>query len=123
MIPAETLEELTCLRNRVEDLEAELAEIKARREDAVSALHRAFGLPFGEARLLSVLAEGGIQNRDRLLAACDNSDGNIRLADSMVKRIRRRLPWLKILTHYNFGYELDGESLAAVRAAIRRGNT
>jgi predicted dithiol-disulfide oxidoreductase (DUF899 family) len=37
----------------------------------------------------------------------------------MVKRLRRALPWLRIKTHYGYGYEMAPESIARVRQAMQ----
>jgi DNA-binding response OmpR family regulator len=121
MIPQETLRELVQLRERVADLEAELAELKTTsREDELN-VHRLLNLPVGVSKMLIALARGGIMSREQLIHyGCDNhEEGSLRLVDSMVKRLRRALPWLRIKTHYGYGYEMAPESIARVRQAMR----
>lgn len=124
MIPAETLRELVQLRNRVSDLEAELAGLRSCAPDQELALRQNLGLPIGLTRMLLALSKGGILSREQLLyCGCDNPDGEPRLVDSMVMRIRRRLPWITIEAHYGYGYELQGEGLRRVREAMKSKET
>jgi DNA-binding response OmpR family regulator len=123
MIPQETLRELVQLRERVADLEAELAELKTtNREDEIN-VHRNLNLTVGVSKMLIALARGGIMSREQLIHyGCDNhEEGSLRLVDSMVKRLRKQLPWVKIKTHYGYGYELEADSIIRVRAAMRGG--
>jgi DNA-binding response OmpR family regulator len=120
-IPQETLSELVALRQRVSDLEAEMAEFKSQQADELRNVHQTFGTSIGQTRMLVALAKGGIMSREQLMHfGVDNHEfGSYRLVDTMIKRIRRAVPWIKITTHYGLGYELTGESLAMVRAAMR----
>lgn len=120
-IPQETLSELVALRQRVSDLEAELAEFKSQQADELRNLHQTFGTSIGQTRMLIALAKGGIMSREQLMHfGVDNAEfGDIRLVDTMIKRIRRAVPWIEITTHYGLGYELTGDSLSRVRAAMR----
>jgi len=120
MIPQETLRELVQLRERVADLEAELAELKNLDRANELNVHRNLGLPVGIAKMTIALARGGIMSREQLIHyGCDNSEGSLRLVDSMVKRIRQRLPWIRITAHYGYGYELEADSITRVRQAMR----
>lgn len=122
MIPRDTLEELTALRQRVADLEAELAELKNTDRQEELRLREAFGLTVGVTKMLLGMSRGGIMSREQLahIAYGENDvDGDPRRVDSTIKRIRQRLPWIRINSHYGYGYELDPESVVAVRAAMR----
>jgi len=121
MIPQETLRELVQLRERVADLEAELAELKTTDRNAELNVHRDLNLTVGVSKMLIALARGGIMSREQLIHyGCANSEeGSLRLVDSMVKRLRKQLPWLHIKTHYGYGYEMESESIARVRQAMR----
>lgn len=129
-IPRETLEELTQLRARNEELEAMIRDGRKAKDDAVTALRRNTGLTVGQARMLAALAQGGIMTREQLLDSqfghCDTADAyemDIRNVDSTIKRLRKALarvmPKVVITAHYGLGYELAGESLAAVRRMIK----
>jgi hypothetical protein len=37
----------------------------------------------------------------------------------MVKRVRKKVPALKIITHYGVGYELAPESISQVRQVMK----
>jgi DNA-binding response OmpR family regulator len=121
MIPQETLRELVQLRDRVADLEAELAELKNTDRQDELRLRDAIGLTIGVTKMLCALARGGIMSREQLMHhGVDNYDcGSLRLVDSMVKRIRKQVPWIRIKTHYGYGYELEAGSLARVREMMR----
>lgn len=121
VVPTETLQELIALRQRVADLEAEIEDLRGKRHDAVKALHANLGTSVGESMMLTALAQGGVLHREQLLAFAHKGAfvDDVRLVDSAVKRIRKRLPWIQIQSHYGFGYELEGESLVRVREAMR----
>jgi DNA-binding response OmpR family regulator len=121
MIPQETLKELVHLRERVADLEAEIAELKTTDREAEINVHRNLGLTVGVSKMIIALARGGIMSREQLIhyGVDNHEEGSLRLVDSMVKRIRKQLPWVKIHTHYGYGYELDAESILRVRDAMK----
>lgn len=120
MIPRETLDELVFLRNRVSDLEAEIANLKGQHQDELLNVHQHLGTTIGQSRMLIAMAKGGIMSREQLMHfGIQNAEwGDVRLVDTMIKRIRQRLPWIAIETHYGIGYELTGDGLARVRAAM-----
>jgi len=121
MIPQETLRELVQLRERVADLEAELAELKNVKVEHELGVRKAFDLSPGTSKMLLALARGGIMSREQLMhhGCAAGADHDLRLVDSQVKRIRQRLPWVQIKSHYGYGYELAPESVARVRAAAK----
>lgn len=122
-IPQETLRELVHLRERVADLEAELAELKNTKREDELRLRAALGTGPGVTRTLLALTRGGIMSREQLLHhGCANGEDNgLRLVDSQIKRIRRRLPWIKIRSHYGYGYELAPESIKEIRSILSGG--
>lgn len=121
MIPQETLRELVQLRERVADLEAELADLKRTDQQQELNLRQNLQMPMGETRLLLALARGGIMSREQLVHCVRGDEDNIRNVDSQVKRIRQRLPWIRpyLTSHYGYGYELTGEGLKRVREAMK----
>lgn len=121
MIPTETLQELTQLRERVAYLEAELDLLRDSNGKKVELLVRAFGIKVSTARLLVALAKGGILTRDQAmgLELSRVSDCDYRSLDSLIKRARQQLPWLKITTVYGLGYCLDdAASMKRIRSAL-----
>jgi len=120
VIPQQTLDELVALRNRVSDLEAELANLKGQQQDQLLNVHQNLGATVGQSRMLIAMAKGGIMSREQLMHfGIQNAEwGDIRLVDSMIKRIRQRLPWITIEAHYGIGSELTGDSLTRVHAAM-----
>jgi DNA-binding response OmpR family regulator len=122
MIPRETLQELVQLRQEVAELKAELSELKNTDRQDELQLRSALGLTVGVTKMLLGMVRGGIMSREQLahIAYGENDvDGDPRRVDSTIKRIRQRLPWVVIHTHYGYGYELDADSVARVRAAMR----
>jgi hypothetical protein len=107
------------LRNRVEELEAEITYLKSHDNNALNAIRLALGVTIGEARTLLLLSRGGIINNEQIIDAyCDGPAENPVLARDAIKRIRKRVPDLTIRSHYGFGYELEDESLKRVRRII-----
>lgn len=119
-IPRETLEELTRLRDRVAYLEAELALARDDDSRRIERVMSGYRITVGQARLLIALARGGVLTLDQAvgldLFRIDDCDP--RSLDSHIKRLRCRLPWLKIRSLYGLGYELEEESLVAVRKVM-----
>ena len=116
------LREIAALKDRIEDLEAEIAEMKAALARDAENIFRAFDVTVYQARTLAMLATGRIMTRDSLARVCLKGDGeNVRNVDWQIKRIRMRNTGLTIKTVYNAGYCLEGESLKMVRAAINEG--
>lgn len=121
MIPPETLAELTQLRERVAYLEAELELLRDTKGKQIERLVQAFGITVGTARLLLVLSKGGILTRDQAigLELSRVSDCDYRSLDSLIKRARQKLPWLRITTVYGLGYSLDDAlSMKRIRAVV-----
>lgn len=121
MIPPETLAELTQLRDRVAYLEAELELLRDTRGKQIERLVHAFDVTVGTARLLLALSKGGILTRDQAigLELSRVSDCDYRSLDSLIKRARQKLPWLKITTVYGLGYSLDDpKSIKRIRNAV-----
>jgi DNA-binding response OmpR family regulator len=121
MIPQETLKELVQLRERVADLEAELAEIRHVDRLQELSLHQNLGLSIGLTKMLCVFSRGGILSREQLIHYARGDEDIIRNVDSCVKRLRQRLPWIRadLVSHYGYGYELRGEGLKRVRDAMK----
>lgn len=119
MIPRETLHELVNLRDRVQLLEREIVDMKTLNRDELNALRKAYGVTIGEARVLRVMARGGIISNDQICDAYCDGDKNPLLARDAVKRLRKRLPDIKIRSHYGFGYEIEDDSLKAVRLVMK----
>jgi DNA-binding response OmpR family regulator len=112
--------ELVELRERVADLEAELADLKNTKAQDELKLKEATGLSPGTSKMLLALSRGGIMSRVQLLChGCANGEDNdVRLVDSQIKRLRKKAPWIRVITHYGYGYELAPESVKKVRELI-----
>lgn len=122
VVPPETLQELTALRQRVEYLEAENALLRDLDSARIKAVMDAYGITVVQARTLIALARGGVLTRDIAVGLELNRvrDADPRSLDSCVKRLRQALPWLKIKSLYGLGYELEPEALKAVRQVIQQ---
>lgn len=120
-IPAETLQELCQLRDRVQYLEAELALYRDENNADTERVMKAFGVTFQQARTLIALARGGILTRDMAVALNLNRvrDADPRSLDSCIKRLRIALPQIEIKSHYGLGYELSPAFTKRVRQVLR----
>jgi len=112
--------EVTALRERVEELEAQLAAITERVEIGVEWLSRRWGLTRKQARILCALSTGHIMSRDRLASlGCVREYTDVRNIDTTIKHLRRKMPDIKIKSMYGLGYMIDGDELKYVRAAMK----
>lgn len=125
-IPRETLQELVALRNRVADLEAEIAMLTDADACQIERLTRTLHITVGQAHLLAAFARTGFLSHAQLTegslvrgAADPSPELTMINSNSRLKRLRKRLPWLKIESIYGLGYEVEGESLARLRAIMR----
>jgi DNA-binding response OmpR family regulator len=114
-------DELAFLRDRVAALEYEIAR---RDRDAISdiaAIMSATGLAVGLARMLKALATGQVMSRDRLAVLCCHSEnGDIRLVDSQIKRLRQQLPsGVHIKSLYGIGYCIAQDDLDHARKFMK----
>lgn len=120
MIPQETLRELTQLRQQVADLQAELALLRDVGNRKIERLVSRLGVTVGQARTINAMMQG-VLTRDQALGLDLHrvDDSFPRALDSLIKHLRRRLPWLKIETIYGLGYEItDAESRQRIREAL-----
>lgn len=120
MIPQETLRELSDLRARVADLEERERLLFEERSHAVKSLRLAFPkLSVSHARMIWAMSRGKIMERAALMALigadefCDE-----RIIDSHIKRIRRCVPDIAIMSHYGIGYELCEPWVTRVKAIV-----
>ena len=112
--------ELAFLRDRVEYLEMEIARRDTDAESGVAEIMRVSGLSMGLARMLKALSNGQVMTRDRLSVLCCHEDSAaVRNVDSQIRRLRRRLPMLKIKNLYGFGYCLESSSIAKARQIMK----
>ena len=92
-------------------------------------------MPIGRA-LDIVAPHHAISRKTRFVGPCPGCGGTDRFsininkpntdpveARQMVKRVRKKVPALKIITHCGVGYELAPESASAVRQAMRSGSS
>jgi hypothetical protein len=121
MIPRETLQELIKLRERVADLEAEIAMLRDHDTAQVKAIRSAFNCTTQQARTIIAMSRGILTRQQALdMDIPRTEDASLLSLDSCIKRIRKRFPSLKIRSHYGIGYELDPESRNAVRHILKK---
>ena len=114
------LEEIAKLRDQVSWLEAEVARLSSVDEDDVARVARHRKVTKGQAKALVAFATGKTFSRERLASIIlKDEDGGIRNVDSAIKRLRRRVPWLKISTLYGIGYCVDEPMLSELRRFVR----
>jgi DNA-binding response OmpR family regulator len=111
MIPQATLDELVQLRNRVADLEAELAMVKVRDDDVViDALRKRYGLTKTEARFLNFLADGRPHTKHAcLVAAGSGKTDETKIMDVYACKVRRKIGMWAIETIWGEGYRIGAE--------------
>ena len=113
-------QEIATLRARNDYLEAEVAALKevAPGADCVP-LQRKFKLTKQQAKLLYVLADGKVKNKGWLCEQIYIKAYEVdKLSDVVVCQVRKKIAPLKITTHWGVGYQLEGESLEAVRGVL-----
>lgn len=121
MIPRETLQELTQLRERVAYLEAEIAMLRDVDSSKIERLTRTLSITVGQAHILAAFSRSGFLSHNQITAIQPGEDRDsspeltMLNSASRLKRLRKRLPWLKIDSIYGLGYEVDGESLKTLR--------
>jgi DNA-binding response OmpR family regulator len=109
--------DLQILRERIEVLEFELAE--ALRSDAVAPLQLRYGLTRQQAALLAFLLDGRVHTYDGAAVAigsvthCSKNSINV-----LISGIRRKLPWVRIVSVRMTGHYLAPESIARIKAEI-----
>lgn len=120
MIPPETLQELTQLRDRVAYLEAELELLRDTRNKKIERLVSGLGITVGQARTILAMMQGVLTREQAMgLDLHRVSDCDYRSLDSLIKHLRRRLPWIRISTIYGLGYEItDPASRQRIKATL-----
>lgn len=118
--------EIAQLRRENEHLSAQLAyraeERATPHQEQIAAIMARSRFTVGECEVLISLATGRTHTRDMILPftrAKGEGDNNDRNADSMIKRIRKKLRSnITITTLYGIGYIVEGDSLKALRKFI-----
>lgn len=109
--------DLQALRDRVEVLEFELAE--ALRVDLVAPLQLRYGLTRQQAALLAYLLDGRVHTYDGAAVAIGSATNwSKNSINVLISGIRRKLPWIKIISVRMTGHFLAPESIARIRAEI-----
>lgn len=108
------------LRERVEVLEFEIAAMKSNIDQQGLVLKDKFGLTPAQARILAKLSDGRLLTRDWYV---ENSRAGDEMCESLLSvhifRIRKKIAPLIIRTpNWSRAYQLEGDSLAAIRAVI-----
>ena len=120
-IPLETLQELEALRQRVEELEYDLASLKSTAETEVVALMDYYDLTATEGRLVRALAyaAGAPLSRPTIAEAVCGEIEDLRTVDSHVKRIRGKVGGrLPIDSIYGIGYRLLPDTAKEAREVM-----
>lgn len=117
-LPIEVTIELKHLRNRVEELEAELRRRDAVFHADVQKLRSHLKLSVGEAAIVALLADGNAHSREQMMEACDTDANSERSIDSFMKRIRKK-GQLTFRAEYGLGYALSAESFQLVRKILK----
>lgn len=120
-IPLETLREMEALRQRVEELEYELGELRSKVDFEVANLMDFYDLTHNEARIVRALtlAHGAPLERSAICESMSGEIDYIRTVDSHIKRIRRKCAGrLAIHSLYGIGYRILQEDAKAVRAVM-----
>lgn len=120
MIPPESLAELTKLRDRVAYLEAELDLARDAHNKKIERLIAGLGISVNQARTIMAMDRKVLTRQAAMgLDLHRVSDCEYRSLDSLIKHMRRRVPWLKVRTIYGLGYIIDDpESLKRIHAAL-----
>jgi DNA-binding winged helix-turn-helix (wHTH) protein len=117
------MREIGALRQRVAELEAEIADMRDSFDIRAENIWRAFDVTVYHSRVLAALASGRIMTRDQLMRLCLREETeDPRHVDCQIKRIRMRNTGLKITSVYGAGYVVEGESLVRLRAAMKGEN-
>ncbi len=107
------------LRQRVDELEAELEHLKESVDAGIEWLCIRWNLTRGQAKIIKALSTGHIMSRERLLTLFHrNENTEIRNVDSQIKRIRKKMPDINIRTVYGLGYIIEGADLRKAREAM-----
>lgn len=86
----------------------------------IVALRDAFRITIAEASGLALMARGGVVPPAAIRDVyCDRPDTDPIEARQMVKRIRKKAPAIRIITHWGEGYELAPETMTTVRQVMR----
>lgn len=114
------MREIGALRQRVAELEAEIADMRSGFDIRTENIWKAFNVTSYQARIIAAMAGGRIMTRDQLMNLCLRDDTeDPRHVDCQIKRIRQRNTGLEITSVYGVGYVIEGDSLARVRAAMK----
>lgn len=110
-------DELQALRDRIEVLEFELAE--ALRVDAIAPLQVRYGLRRQWAAVLAYMLDGQIKTYDGTVIAIGRAiDGGKNAVSVALSGLRRKLPWVKIVSVYGVGHYLAPESIGRIKADL-----
>jgi two-component system, cell cycle response regulator CtrA len=123
MLPAPDLAaENARLKERIEDLEEEVRQLKADHFKDEIYIPIEWVLTQKEAGIVRALSVGRVVSKGQLLDSISHANGEqpeIKIVDVFICKIRKKLkPFgLEITTHWGAGYSLPEATLAVLRAA------
>jgi len=116
-------QEVARLRERCEVLEYELAATKENTHTVAATLQKQLGLTSTEAKILAALSDGALHTRGWIEDNCSlNGEVTTAWLGVYILKLRRRIAPLKIISIWGHGYQIEGDSLAAIQSIIKRDN-
>ena len=112
--------ELAALRDENDSLKAVLESLQSSKQYIVGTLAAHYGLSHSAARVLAMLAEGGVHHPQDIIAKCSTGEPNdYNWASVYICKLRKVLGYDAIRNHWGSGYSLTPEALAEVRRVIK----
>jgi DNA-binding response OmpR family regulator len=105
------------LRAKLDDANAELADMRRSAEQKISEFHKVAGLSRCEVAFIACLVKLGRATKEQLLDACA-PDAAIKVVDVRVSGVRKKLRphGIEIATIWGVGYEMTPDNIARLRA-------
>lgn len=108
-------DDIEALRHRIEVLEFELAE--ALRADCIAPLQLRYSLTRQQAALLAFLLDGRVHTYDGAAVAIGSATNwSKNSINVLISGIRRKLPWIKVMSVRMTGHYLAPESIERIKA-------
>ena len=112
--------ELAALRDENDGLKAELEVLRSSKQYIVGTLAAHYGLSHSAARVLALMAEGGVHHPQDIIAKCSTGEPNdYNWTSVYICKLRKKLGYDAIKTHWGISYSLTPDALIQVRAVIK----